>query len=250
MKLPNKRFLAATAAGCAVAGVAFGIGAPAMAAPDSSVHAAASTHRPTVSYGSVGGNVWIVQDKVGATVDDFFGRGTEAAVKRFQVKHHLVADGIVGPHTWAALNRIPLSLTRLGVTKTAVKGAKYWGASVDMSQTTGMFYYLRRSAHGNIYVSRASMVSFAGWVDGKNHHTPNGVYHVLAKGNAGTVSNLYKDNGKPAPMPYYVRLTWGGLGFHFGYRVPSHDCAHVLSMSVVKFVNETIPRGSTAVIHG
>lgn len=34
-----------------------------------------------------------------------FGVGTERAVKRFQKKHGLKADGIVGPTTWKALDR-------------------------------------------------------------------------------------------------------------------------------------------------
>lgn len=32
-----------------------------------------------------------------------YGRGSVAAIKRFQKKHHLRADGIVGPATWKAL---------------------------------------------------------------------------------------------------------------------------------------------------
>lgn len=37
------------------------------------------------------------------TIDGTFGRGTLNAVKRFQVKHHIRADGMVGPKTWHAL---------------------------------------------------------------------------------------------------------------------------------------------------
>jgi uncharacterized protein (TIGR02594 family) len=36
-------------------------------------------------------------------IDGIRGRMTVAAVKRFQASHHLVADGIVGPRTYAAL---------------------------------------------------------------------------------------------------------------------------------------------------
>jgi hypothetical protein len=37
--------------------------------------------------------------------DKFFSKWTQAAVKRFQRKHRLKADGVVGPTTWAALRR-------------------------------------------------------------------------------------------------------------------------------------------------
>lgn len=41
-------------------------------------------------------------------IDGDFGDATEAAVKAFQEKYDLDADGIVGPLTWAALNSPPV----------------------------------------------------------------------------------------------------------------------------------------------
>jgi N-acetylmuramoyl-L-alanine amidase len=53
--------------------------------------------------GSKGSNVKLVQAKVGVTVDGKFGSLTEKAVKDFQKKNKLVADGIVGKLTWSKL---------------------------------------------------------------------------------------------------------------------------------------------------
>jgi hypothetical protein len=43
------------------------------------------------------------------SIDGKFGPKTDEAVKRFQGKHSLTQDGIVGRNTWAALLKVPLS---------------------------------------------------------------------------------------------------------------------------------------------
>ena len=73
------------------------------------IPAAKKVAYPTVSYGSARHDlVRIIQRQLhvkGLAVDGYFGPKTLAAVKAFQTSHHLVADGIVGPQTWAALTR-------------------------------------------------------------------------------------------------------------------------------------------------
>ena len=44
-----------------------------------------------------------MQEKLGISADGDFGPGTERAVKEWQTKNGLVADGIVGPKTLAKL---------------------------------------------------------------------------------------------------------------------------------------------------
>ena len=53
--------------------------------------------------GSQSAAVKFVQSCVGAKRDGVFGRGTRAKVIKWQRAHGLVADGIVGPATWAAM---------------------------------------------------------------------------------------------------------------------------------------------------
>lgn len=62
-----------------------------------------------IMYGSRGGNVKTVQDKLNAlgfncgAVDGIFGPKTKAAVVSFQRANGLAADGIIGPLTWSKL---------------------------------------------------------------------------------------------------------------------------------------------------
>lgn len=56
-----------------------------------------------VNVGDFGQSVKDVQAKLGIAADGIFGSKTEAAVKAFQKKNKLTADGKVGPATWAKL---------------------------------------------------------------------------------------------------------------------------------------------------
>lgn len=68
---------------------------------------------PTLRRGSRGELVKSVQeylnDEIGAGLepDGIFGAKTEEAVKEFQRKHGLTADGVIGPKTWAAMGGAP-----------------------------------------------------------------------------------------------------------------------------------------------
>lgn len=57
----------------------------------------------TVRLGDRGNNVKLVQEKLGLAADGIFGSGTDAAVKKWQSENELVADGIVGPKTYAKM---------------------------------------------------------------------------------------------------------------------------------------------------
>lgn len=91
----------------------------------------------TLRRGSKGSAVTELQKKLkrwgyySGAVDGVFGNGTEAAVKAFQRKNGLTADGVVGPKTAAALG---LDLSG--------------GASSGASASSGDLYLLARLVHG------------------------------------------------------------------------------------------------------
>lgn len=65
-----------------------------------------------LSDGATGAAVQTLQSRLNAwgaslVVDGDFGPATLAAVKAFQKAHKLTADGVVGPQTWAALDKTP-----------------------------------------------------------------------------------------------------------------------------------------------
>jgi hypothetical protein len=55
--------------------------------------------------GARGPRVAAVQRWLGLHVDRVYGPATKRAVRRWQRRHHMHADGIVGAHTWAAMKR-------------------------------------------------------------------------------------------------------------------------------------------------
>jgi hypothetical protein len=59
--------------------------------------------RRTLRVGDSGDDVKVVQVAVGAYPDGQFGPRTQQAVIKFQQKHGVTADGVVGPQTWALI---------------------------------------------------------------------------------------------------------------------------------------------------
>lgn len=103
----------------------------------------ANAGQPTIQQGDTGDAVRRLQRALRRTpdlslvVDGHFGPATHAAVIEFQQGNPpLVADGIVGPHTWAALpDGGPMPLLEVGSTGPVVSslqtvltnGADQWG---------------------------------------------------------------------------------------------------------------------------
>ena len=66
----------------------------------------------TISKGSRGDTVAVLQRKLNLIPDGIFGPITDEAVRDFQKSHALAVDGIVGPKTCAALGVGSLPNTR------------------------------------------------------------------------------------------------------------------------------------------
>lgn len=114
---------------------------------------------PTISRGSRGMvvselqtklNRWNIKYKIGLaplTVSGVFGAATEARVIRFQRWAGLVRDGVVGPKTWAALDRavgavvqrsISLSATEGGIGQTIVVSGRGWAPGAVLLVSFGL----------------------------------------------------------------------------------------------------------------
>jgi hypothetical protein len=65
-----------------------------------------SKTRPTISEGDYGSSVRLVQESLNAPpFDSEFGPKTTKAVKAYQQSKRLTADGVIGPQTWAQLQK-------------------------------------------------------------------------------------------------------------------------------------------------
>lgn len=96
--------------------------------PASAEHALgkAKHSRPTLTRGSRGALVRVVQGMVGASVDGVYGPDTTLLVAVYQADHNLRVDGIVGPQTWESLLGPPDYKTMLWDPKKNIElAAKY-----------------------------------------------------------------------------------------------------------------------------
>jgi cell wall-associated NlpC family hydrolase len=74
---------------------------PLLAATAISLPAAGAADAKPLKKGSHGTRVKVLQRDLGLSpADGIFGKGTSKAVRRFQRRHHLTVDGIVGTVTW------------------------------------------------------------------------------------------------------------------------------------------------------
>lgn len=88
----------------------------------------------------------------------------------------------------------------------------------------------RGSQRGQLMVGDQVAMDFPVCLGRSSHRTPLGKFHITEK-KVHHVSNLYD-----ASMPYFMRLTDGGIGMHVGpvFRTPqSHGCIRLTRSSCV-----------------
>jgi murein DD-endopeptidase MepM/ murein hydrolase activator NlpD len=142
----RRRMLAA--AGLTAAALALPLAAPPAAlaqGPSTTLAAASATKYPTIRYGSEGPAVKRLQKLLHVKpVSGWFGPITKAAVMRFEKRHHLKVNGIVGKPTWRAILRAHAASTSTSRSKTTSgRACPVPGAS--FSDTYGA----ARSGHGH-----------------------------------------------------------------------------------------------------
>ena len=65
--------------------------------------------RPTLRRGAQGSPVKGVQGLLSVTIDGTFGAETEQAVIEFQRREKLAVDGVIGPETWGAIDKLGIA---------------------------------------------------------------------------------------------------------------------------------------------
>lgn len=120
----------------------------------------------SVSYGARGDDVKKIQQALKkwgyykGSVDGIFGSGTLAAVKDFQRKNGLTADGIIGPKTASALG-----ITLGGTGASATTGDVYLLARIIYGEARGE-PYKGQVAIGAVVLNRVKSASFPNTIAG------------------------------------------------------------------------------------
>jgi N-acetylmuramoyl-L-alanine amidase len=185
--------------------------------PESSVTA---TVRPVLRMGSRGTAVTALQQRLTALhydvgpIDGDFGSQTYHGVVAFQKVNNLIRDGIVGPVTWAALDR-PL-----------VPRPKHWhsGYSVEVNITKQVVYLARQGAVVRILDSSTGKASTP---------TPTGSFSVYRRIDGWRQSSLgwlWRPN-------YFYR----GFAVHGSTSVPTYPASHGCVRVTIQAMNRLWP---------
>lgn len=178
----------------------------------------------TIRKGDRGEDVRTLQRALGITDDGIFGEQTEKVLKEWQFAHGLVADGVAGPKTWAALGvtrgiAITDGHITAHITACAGRPLKYIAIHFTAGSTSRKGaamatrrVFLQRRASADFVVDDADIVlinpnirNYYCWAvgDKKNAYSGGGrLYGVATNGNTISIeicSNLRKGASEAVP---------------------------------------------------
>jgi lipoprotein-anchoring transpeptidase ErfK/SrfK len=174
----------------------------------------------------------------------YFGDKTRAAVKKFQRKHGLSANGKVDRTTWKKLvaktGKIKITSSASSKGKKIDKHCKYSGRALCIDKTRDKLYYIKDSKIIRTFDARFGCAST---------RTREGRFRVNWK-SRNHYSTIYH-----TPMPYAMFFS-GGQAVHYssdfarrGYNGCSHGCVNIRNKSGIRWVFDRVRVGDRVVVY-
>lgn len=180
-----------------------------------------------IKKGSRGPNVKIVQEFLEIGTDGVFGPGTEAAVKEWQRKNGLIADGIIGPNTWKKMGLDALSTTDLSESLIELPS----GLIINQDFLPKGEYLEGPTEKEYVFLHHT-----AGW------HNPYNTVKNWARDSRGRVATEFvlggpsvKGNDDKYDGELVQCIPAGGYGWHLGKNGSQHMHTHSVGIEVCNF---------------
>lgn len=177
--------------------------------------------------GSKGENVKLLQEFLKVNADGDFGPGTESAVKSWQTKNGLLADGIVGSNTWTAMGLDEMVTTDNSERVSALPS----GLSIEQ-------YFLPKGEYKNGPTNKEYLFLHhtAGW------HNPYQVVDAWGRDTRGAVATEFvlggqsvKGNDNTHDGKLIQCFPEGAYGWHLGDNGSQHMHTHSVGIEVCNF---------------
>ncbi len=174
----------------------------------------------------------------------YFGDKTRAAVKKFQRKHGLSANGKVDKTTWKKLvaktGKIKITSSASANGKKIDKRCTYSGRALCIDKTRDKLYYIKDSKIIKTFDARFGCAST---------RTREGRFRVNWK-SRNHYSTIYH-----SPMPYAMFFS-GGQAVHYssdfarrGYNGCSHGCVNIRNKSGIRWVFDRVRVGDRVIVY-